>query len=124
MPSAARPQMHDIRPIPKVMGPIEELQFLDLTNFHRLGKTPAEITAKIMAKIKLLEKEGYDKMVLGVRAWRESPISRLYLRLGQEAIAKEIPLKDAIDSRQKEAKEYLTMEEVEAIVILNSKLSF
>ena len=124
MSAAARPQMHDIRPVPKIMGPIEELQFLDLINFRRLGKTPAEITAKILAKIKLLEKDGYDKMVAGVRAWRESPVSRLYLRLGQEAIAQEAPLKEIIALRQKEAKEYLSLEEVEAIVSLNSKLSF
>lgn len=106
------------------MGPIEELQFLDLINFRRLGKTPAEITAKIFAKIKLLEKEGYDKMVAGVYAWRTSPVTRLYLRLGQEAIAKDRPLKEAIADRQKANQECLNMEEIEAIVGLNSKLVF
>jgi len=123
-PAASRPQMHDIKSIPKVMGPIEELQFLDLVNFRRLGKTPAETTAKIFTKIKLLEKEGYDKMVAGVRAWRQSPVSRLYLRLGQEAIAKGILLKDAVNARQTANQEYLSLEEIEAIVNLNSKLLF
>jgi len=116
--------MHDIKPMPKVMGPIEELQFLDLVNFRRLGKTSAEITAKILLKIKLLEKDGYDKMVAGVRAWRESPVNRLYLRLGQEAIASGQPLKEAIATRQKMGQESLNMEEVEAMVSLNSKLVF
>lgn len=123
-PVASRPQMHDIKPVPKVMGPIEELQFLDLINFRRLGKTPAETTAKIFTKIKLLEKEGYDKMVAGVRAWRQSPVSRLYLRLGQEAIAKGIFLKDAVAARSAAGQEYLSLEEIEAIVSLNSKLVF
>ncbi|MFA5109119.1 MAG: hypothetical protein WC458_01060 [Patescibacteria group bacterium] len=122
--SSLRPQMHDIKPMPKVMGPIEELQFLDLVNFRRLGKTAAEITAKILLKIKLLEKDGYDKMVAGVRAWRESPVNRLYLRLGQEAIASGQPLKEAIAARQKMGQESLNMEEVEAMVSLNSKLVF
>lgn len=122
--SSAKPKMHDIKPAPKVMGPIEELQFLDLINFRRLGKTPAEISAKIFAKIKLLEREGYERMVAGVKAWRQSPVNRLYLRLGQEAIAKNLNLKGAIEARQKANQEYLSLEEIEAIVMMNSKLVF
>jgi len=122
--SASRPPMHDIKAVPKVMGPVEELQFLDLVNFRRLGATPAEITAKILGKIKLLEKDGYDKMVAGVRAWRQSPVNRLYLRLGQEAVAKGLPFKDAIAARQAANQEYLNLSEVEAIVSLNSQLMF
>lgn len=106
------------------MGPVEELQFLDVVNFRRLGTTPAEMTAKVFSKIKLLEKDGYDKMVAGVRAWRQSPVNRLYLRLGQEAIAKGHPLKEAIEVRKAAKQEYLSMDEIEAIVSLNSKLVF
>lgn len=124
IPSSVRPQMHDVKPVPKVMGPIEELQFLDVINFRRLGKTPTETTTKIFAKIKLLEKEGYDKMVSGVQAWRQSPTNRLYLSLGQEAIVSGMLLKDSIAARQKSGRECLSMEEIEAIVSLNSKLVF
>lgn len=116
--------MHDIRAVPKVMGPIEELKFLDPVNFRRLGKTPAETTAKILLKIKLLEKDGYDKMVTGVLAWRQSPVNRLYLSLGQGALNKGLLLKDYLISRQTAGQEYLSLEEVEAIVSLNSKLVF
>jgi hypothetical protein len=123
-PSAARPQMHDIKLMPKIMGPIEELQFLDLVNFRRLSQTPTEATAKIFAKIKLLERDGYDKMVAGVRAWRQSPLNRFYLRLGQEAIGQGVFLKEIIAARQKAGQEYLRLEEIEAIVSLNSKLVF
>jgi hypothetical protein len=123
-PSSPRPQMHDIKPVPKVMGPIEELQFLDLVNFRRLGKTPGESTTKVFMKIKLLEKDGYDKMISGIQAWRQSPVNRLYLRLGQEAVARGVPFKEAITIRQKSNQEYLSMEEVEAIVALNSRLVF
>jgi len=123
-PADNRPQMHDIKPMPKIMGPIEELQFLDVANFRRLGATPAEITSKLFTKIKLLEKDGYDKMVAGVRAWRQSPVSRLYLRLGQEAIAKGQSMKEAAASRQATGQDYLSMEEIEAVVSLNGKLVF
>jgi hypothetical protein len=122
--SPNKPQMHDIKPMPKVMGPIEELQFLDLTNFRRLGKTAAETTAKIFAKIKLLEKDGYDKMVAGVRAWRSSPVNRLYVSLGQEAIAKGVSIKEAVAIRQRTDQASLNMEEIEEIVKLNSRLAF
>lgn len=122
--SPSRPQMHDVKPMPKVMGPIEELQFFDLVNFRRLGRTPAEITAKIFVKIKLLERDGYDKMVAGVKAWRQSPVNRLYLRLGQEAVAKGQTLKDYVAARQQTGEECLSLEEIEALVSLNGKLSF
>lgn len=123
-PVNSKPVMHDIKPMPKVMGPLEELQFLDLLNFRRLGKTPAEITGKIFAKIKLLEAEGYDKMILGVRAWRQSPVNRLYLKMGQEAINKGMTIKEFSEISEKNNLNYLKLEEIEAIIILNSKLIF
>ena len=123
-PSISKQAMHDIRPVPKVMGPLEELQFLDLVNFRRLGKTPAEITAKIFSKIKLLEADGYDKMVAGVRAWRQSPVNRLYIKMVQEAIGKGMTIKEYALAVQKENKNYLSLEEIEGILIMNSKLVF
>ncbi len=122
--SGTKTIMRDVKPVPKVMGPIEELQFLDLLNFRRLGKTPAEITAKIFSKIKLLEAEGYDKMVSGVRAWRQSPVNRLYLKMGQEAIKKDITIKELASSYENDSKNYLSLEEIEEIIVMNSKLVF
>lgn len=123
-PTEARPQMHDIKPMPKVMGPIEELQFLDVVNFRRLGKTATEASEKVLAKIKLLENDGYDKMVSGVKAWRQSPVNRAYLRLGQEAVIKGVGLKEIINLRRQSGQECLVIEEIEAIVNLNSRLIF
>ncbi len=123
-PVSGRPQMHDIKPMPKIIGPLEELQFLDLINFRRLGQNPAEISAKILAKVKLLERDGYDKMILGVKAWRQSLVNRAYLRLGQEALAKGVGLKDYIVSQKQTGKDCLSLEEIEEIVKLNSQLIF
>ncbi len=122
--SASHPAMQDIKAMPKVMGPIEELKFLDLLNFRRLGHNPKEATDKILNKIKLLEQEGYDKMVAGVLAWRQSPLNRLYLRLGQEALDKNVPLKDYVLSLQNTGKEQLSFQDIEALLSLNSKLIF
>lgn len=121
--SASRPTLHDIKPVPKVMGPLEELKFLDLVNFRRLGKTPADMTAKVFVKIKLLEKEGYDKMIAGIKAWRQSPVNKMYLSTGQEALTKGISVKDLTISR-KDNPDYLSLEEIESINSLNSKLLF
>ena len=122
--SSSKTIMHDIKPMPKIMGPLEELQFLDLLNFRRLGKTPSEITAKVFSKIKLLEAEGYDKMVSGVHAWRQSPVNRLYLKMGQEAMNNGMTIKDFAILAEKNKKDYLKLEEIEAILAMNSKLVF
>ncbi|MFA6514400.1 MAG: hypothetical protein WCT50_03910 [Patescibacteria group bacterium] len=123
-PSSSRPMMHDVKPAPKIMGPLEEIQFLDLTNFRRLGTTPEEITTKIFNKIKLLEKDGYEKMIAGISAWRKSPVSRLYLRIVQEAVSSGLPLKEALEKREKNNQAGLTLAEIEAIMSLNGKLIF
>ena len=122
--SDARQKMEDVRLRPKVMGPLEELRFLDLVNFRRLGASPKEITDKLVMKIKLLEKDGYDRMIEGVKSWRQSPVNRIYVRLAQEAVAKGITLRDVVTARQAENKETLTMAEIEAIVAMNSRLMF
>lgn len=122
--STARPQIHDIRPMPKVMGPLEELQFLDPLNFRRLNNDPVLAVNKIFSKIKLLEKDGYDKMVLGVKAWRQSPVNRLYVQLGQEALISGKTLAEVLQKQEKNHPRYLSMEEFLAISSLNSKLIF
>lgn len=124
-PVPAQAPITEIKSIPKVMGPIEELKYLDLTNFRRLGSSPAEAVAKIEAKIKLLEKDGYDKMVSGVLAWREGLINSIYLKMGQEALAKGQSLKQCADNHQiNKNPGFLIWPEIEAIIDLNSKLMF
>lgn len=123
-PTSSKPRMEDIKPVTKAMGPIDELAFLDLTNFRRLSDKADEAVLKIFNKIKLLEKDGYDKMVSGVKAWRQNEVNRLYIKIGQEALLKDLSLKDVIVERQKRNMPYLKIEEINAISKLNGKLSF
>lgn len=119
-----QPLISDIQP-PKTMGPLDELRYLDITNFRRMGSSPAEVIAKIETKIRLLEKGGYDNMISGVLAWRDSLVNSLYLKMGQEALLKEITFKQCADSYQKaKANNFLFWEEIEAIITLNSRLMF
>lgn len=122
--SQTKPVLQDIKAAPRVMGPVEELQFLDLVNFRRLGQNPAEISAKILSKIKLLEADGYDRMIAGVRAWRRSPVNVLYIKMVQEAISRGQTIKDLAASLEKNTEKYLSLAEIEEIISLNSKLIF
>lgn len=119
-----RVRMDDVRTAPRVMGPIEELRFLDLANFRRLGASPAEATAKIFSKIKLLEKSGYDRMTAGIAAWRQSEVNRLYLIMCRESAFKAKPILGIIEQLKASGKNYLTVEEIDAIMLLNAKLIF
>lgn len=123
-PNFSKPRLDDIKPMPKIMNPVDELRFLTLTNFHRLGETAQEISDKIFQKIKLLEKDGYDRMIQGVRAWHASEVNQLYVKMGREAIMSGISLKDAIILRQQKNLPFLKEIEVEAISKLNSRLIF
>lgn len=119
-----RVRMDDVRTAPRVMGPIEELRFLDLANFRRLAANPAEATAKIFSKIKLLEKSGYDRMTAGIAAWRQSEVNRLYLVMYRESAFKAKPITEIIEQLKANGKNYLTVEEIDAIMLLNAKLIF
>ena len=122
--TSTKPKMDDIKPVAKVMSPIDELRFLNLTNFRRLGENSDASVLKVFNKIKLLEKDGYDKMVEGVKAWRQSEVNRLYIKIGQDAISKELNMKDVIEERKKNKLPYLTLEEINSIFRLNGRLSF
>jgi len=124
-PIIKSPVISDIQSAPKVMGPLEELRYLDLVNFRRFGSSPSDATAKVESKIRLLEKDGYDKMVLGVLAWRDSLVNSLYLKMVQESLTKGISLKQcANDYQLSKNNNFLFWEEIEAIMALNSRLMF
>ena len=121
--SSTRPKMHDVKAVPKVMGPLEELQFLNVINFRRLGSTPEESTIKIFSKVKLLEKEGYGKMIEAITAWKKSPVNRLYLKIVQRAIATGKTVKETATGLAGNTNS-LSFAEIEAIINLNTRLTF
>lgn len=116
-------KMEDVKKI-KIMSPIDELRFLDLVNFRRLGKNTKEITLKIKEKIILLGKDDYENLVAGINAWRQSPVNKLYLSIAKEAAIQGLPLKTVAESRRIARKDYLSMEEIEAVIDLNTVLMY
>ncbi len=114
----------DVKYVPKLVGPIEELKEMDLINFRRLSPNPVDAAMKIKEKINFLEDDGYDKKLEGIKAWRQSPLNKLYLQIGQESISRGKDIGTIIYERQKAGKEYLTQEEFVAIMDLNKELRF
>jgi hypothetical protein len=122
--SGNKRRMEDIKLAPKIMSPVDELAYMDLVNFRRLDQSPALRIAKIEEKIALLEKEGIDKKIEGIKAWRNNPVNKTYLSMGQESITEGKNINDIIKNREEQGLNYLTNEEFEAVMDLNDNLRF
>ncbi len=117
-------KMEDVKYVPKLMGPIDELGEMDLVNFRRLSQDPATAAAKIKEKLKNLEDEGYSQKLSGIKAWRQSPVNKLYLTIGQESMNHKKPVNIIIEDKKTANQDYLTDQEFTAIMDLNKSLRF
>lgn len=117
-------KMEDVKYVPKLMGPIEELKEMSVVNFERLSKNPKEAAEKIKEKLKFLEQENIGKKLEGIRAWRQSKINLLYIEIGLESVEKNMGIDDVIEVRQREGKDYLNKGEFNAIMQLNKDIRY
>lgn len=122
--SGNRVRIEDIKAVPRTMGPIDEIRFMDPISFRRLDGDPLKAIQKIKEKIKLLEAERYSQRLEAIKAWRTSPINRLYLKLGEEAIANSKPVDIVIEEKKTAGEPYLNSGEFEAIMNLNKEIRF
>jgi len=105
---------------PRTMGPIDELKYLNLVDFRRLHEDPMKAIIKVIEKINLLGDYKYNKRVEGIKAWRESPVNKMYLNIGRMSMANNKSIKDTIYELGVE--ESLRQDELDAIGDLNYKL--
>lgn len=124
VPASGKIKMEDVKQVPRAMGPIDELRYTDLVNFRRLGKDPIAAANKIKEKIKLLEEENYAKKVEAVRAWRQSPVNKLYLAMGEASISQGKPIDVIIEERRSAKEDFLSSQEFEAVMDLNKSIRF
>ncbi len=117
-------KMEDVKYVPKLTGPVDELRETDIVNLRRLSNDPESALAKIKRKINFLGEENYSQLLAGIKAWRQSPVNKLYLELGQESINQKKPVNDIIEERRTTGKEFLTKQEFAAIMDLNRELRF
>ncbi|MCK5211106.1 hypothetical protein KAJ89_00230 [Candidatus Parcubacteria bacterium] len=122
--SNGKKRVEDVKYVPKLTGPVDELKEMDILNFRRLNSDAKTATNKIIEKIKFLEDDSYEKRLAGIRAWRKSPANKLYLSIGQDSIGGRKGIDAVIEERQQNNKDYLTPQEFTAIMDMNKALRF
>ncbi len=117
-------KMEDIKPAPKAMSSLDELRYMDVVTFRRLAEDSNEKQEKIKKKIDLLGKESLGKMFDGIKAWRQSPVNKMYISMGKESINNNKDIKTIIREKKSHNQDYLIEAEFNAILELNKKLRF
>jgi len=123
-PIDMKPKIEDIKAERIVRGPVEELQYMDLQDFRRLDSDIQIAAEEIVEKVELLADQSYTKKVQGIKAWRTSPLFKLYLQMIMQGIKDGKPINEVIQIRQKKNQNTLTLTEFEKIAELNGKLVF
>jgi len=95
-----KPQIQDIKYKPKLVGPIDELKSLTVSDFRKLSSDPEVAVEKIQNKIDLLGEESFTKKIEGIKAWQQSPINKIYLLIGQASILKNKSIDQIISEQQ------------------------
>lgn len=123
-PLETKPQMETIQARPRITGPIEELQYMNVTDFLKLGRSLQESVEEVLERIDLLADQSYSQKIKGIKAWRMSPVFKLYLEMTMQGIKNKESIKKVIEDRQKNNLDVLTLSQFEAVANLNGKLSF
>ncbi|EKD76543.1 MAG: hypothetical protein ACD_43C00068G0006, partial [uncultured bacterium] len=122
---AKKPMVDDVRLQPSMlMGPIDELRAMDLLEYRRLSSNPVQAANRIKDKIDLLAEESVTKQAEGIQAFKESPVNKLYLDLGNQSIATGQAVNDLITSLLQRGTPTLTIEEFNAITDLNKQIRY
>ncbi|MCK5459949.1 hypothetical protein KAI52_02455 [Candidatus Parcubacteria bacterium] len=109
---------------PKLVGPIEELEYLSIEDFRNWSKDPMKAIKKIEEKIAVAGEKFLEKRILGIKAWKKSEINKLYLEILNDGLIKHKQTEEIIEEREKERKTVLSKDEFEAIMELNRRLRF
>lgn len=121
---APTPTMTDVRAVDRLVGPIEELRRMTLSDFHKLAADSAEAARKIQDKLKLLEEDSFTKKFDGIAALKESELFSIYFALARASLMKGISIEQAIAERASENLPGLTIAEFNAIMELNKAMRF
>lgn len=120
--SAAKPSMENIISGRRLIGPLEELEFMGLKDFRALGRTAKEIGEELFEKFQMLAAQSLVQKMKGIAAWRKSPVMRLYLMMTMDGIKGKKGIVEVIESRQIKNQETLTLSEYEIVGEVNRKL--
>ncbi|MBU1029578.1 hypothetical protein KKE28_05240, partial [Patescibacteria group bacterium] len=124
-PETGKPLVSDVKISPKrLIGPVEELRSITLKDFRRLSKDPKEATLKLKDKVDLLgEDQSFEIKTAGIKAWRSSPINKLYLDILRQSLEGK-PISDVMADFESRGEDVLTKAEFDAIMKFNRELRF
>lgn len=71
-----------------------------------------------------MEDESFQKKVEGIKAWRQSPLYRKYLAVGNESLEKNVSVEQIINNKLEKSSDELTLEEFNKISDFNKKLRY
>ncbi len=117
---AAFSGVQEVEFTPKLVGPLEEIRLLNLDDFHKFSPDPAAAAERILEKINSLEQESFAKKIAAIKAWRQSELFRIYLKIGQQSLESNQPVSSVIAEA---ANPLLTEKEFNVISRLNSSLN-
>ena len=116
---AGKTIMEDVQaPRPVEMGPIEEIQYMNLVDFRRLSAKPIEAAARLKQKFLNLRDESVVLYLEGLGAWHKSPLYTDYVKSVILAL-KEKRKMSALDSGESNK---IKLEEIVAIVNMEKEL--
>ena len=125
VPAAPKPRMEDVKSAaPRLMGPVQELKALTLSEFRRLAKEPEQAAEKIMEKIDTLGQESFERRVEGIKAWQQSGIEQSYMALISESFRLGKSIAALAEEKRAQGEDVPSSAELAAIISLNSKLHF
>ena len=122
--ASGRPKLADVQFTRALAGPVDELRSMSRTEFHRLSSDPKQAIAKIKSKVDLLGEEGYAKKVAGIKAWRTSPLNKMYIQISQNALLNGLTMEQALEQAKAGGGEVPTADEMHALTSLNGTLRF
>ena len=117
-------RMGDVQIKNKLVGPIEELTYMTVEDFRRIGKNMEEIVSSLLEKIQLLADESLARKIQGIKAWKQAPVFMLYLGMSMQGILQGKTIEQIIIDKQRNHEECLTLSEFEGISHLNSQLVY
>ncbi|MFH0840577.1 MAG: hypothetical protein V1865_01140 [bacterium] len=117
-------KMDDIRAVPKVLSPVDELRYMTMVNFRNLNPDPNRRIEIILEKIELFREEEYAKKIAGINAWKLSPVNQAYVNILKSSISNGQSINTVLAEQLKQNPSFMTQDEFNAILKLNKQLSY
>lgn len=118
----AKPRLESFDASRRLIGPVEELAAMNLENFRRLGRGEEEKMEALLEKFQVLKEQSLVKKMEGIKAWKASPLFRLYLVMTLKGIQEKKSVSAVIEEKQIKNEECLTLSEYEMLAKLNRRL--